>query len=193
MSSRIITNLHLTDWLRPCHQRHKNLFFNPLGLLRAQHSSFSVAVQKPGDLILTHNHGSHQGYNTGNNLAIAVNWATKDWIFKTRAAIFTLWHMILSMIACASKGQKLVFLMISGLQMLLMTKNSNTFTPSKRKKKSCLYLSVLQVQLGVNTSSLELSICTKLATQFHGWRKRGRWRVEKSAWICNDLYNSIVF
>ena len=85
MSSRIITNLHLTDWLRPCHQRHKNLFFNPLGLLRAQHSSFSVAVQKPGDLILTHNHGSHQGYNTGNNLAIAVNWATMNWVFQNQS------------------------------------------------------------------------------------------------------------
>jgi hypothetical protein len=42
--------------------------------------AFSVAVQKPGDLILTDTQGSHHGYNAGNNLAIAANWATMDWI-----------------------------------------------------------------------------------------------------------------
>jgi len=73
--------LQFTGWLNECHQRHKTLFFNPLDLIKAGQGSFSVAIQKPGDLILTHIDGSHQGYNTGNNLAIAVNWANEDWLY----------------------------------------------------------------------------------------------------------------
>lgn len=61
----------------------QSLFFNPLELIKSGLDSFSVAIQKPGDLILTDIGGTHQGYNTGNNLAIAVNWATKDWVFHS--------------------------------------------------------------------------------------------------------------
>ena len=64
-----------------CHQRHKSLFFNPVGLFHSGFGSFSVAIQKPGDLILTDTEGCHQGYNTGNNVAMAFNWDTKDWLF----------------------------------------------------------------------------------------------------------------
>jgi hypothetical protein len=56
-------------------------------LIKTGLGSFSVAIQKPGDLILTHIEGTHQGYNTGNNLAIAVNWANKEWLFHCLAAI----------------------------------------------------------------------------------------------------------
>jgi hypothetical protein len=59
-----------------------------LGLIQSGFSSFSVAIQKPDDLILTETEGSHQGYNIGNNLAIAVNWATKDWLFPS-----FFWHI----------------------------------------------------------------------------------------------------
>ena len=69
-----------------CHQRHKSLFFNPVGLFHSGFGSFSVAIQKPGDLILTDTEGCHQGYNTGNNIAIAVNWATQDWLFRNFSA-----------------------------------------------------------------------------------------------------------
>ena len=83
MSSRDSTNLHLTGKLNGCHQRHKTLFFNPLGLIHDGFGTFSVAVQKPGDLILTDTEGSHYGYNSGNNLAIAINWATQDWLYHS--------------------------------------------------------------------------------------------------------------
>ena len=85
MSSRDSLTLHPTAWLNQCHQRHKSLFFNPLELIKANLGCFSVAIQKPGDLILTDIEGAHQGYNIGNNHAIAVNWATKDWLFHCLA------------------------------------------------------------------------------------------------------------
>jgi len=54
-----------------------------LGLIHDGFGTFSVAVQKPGDLILTDTEGSHYGYNSGNNLAIAINWATQDWLYHS--------------------------------------------------------------------------------------------------------------
>ena len=85
MSSRDSLNSHPTDWLTQCHQRHKSLFSNQLELIKSNLGYFSVAIQKPGDLILTDIEGAHQMYNIGNNLAIAVNWATKDWLFHCMA------------------------------------------------------------------------------------------------------------
>ena len=95
------------------------------------------------------------------------------------------------MIACAHQQDQLVFPLMSGLQMALVMKILNTFTTSKRKQ-GCLHLMALQVQLGVNPFSLGSTICTKLSTQFHGCKKRG-WRVEKRAWIWNDLYTTPLY
>jgi len=85
VSSRDSLTLHPTEWLHKCHQRHKSLFFNPVELIKSGLDSFSVAIQKPGDLILTDIEGAHQGYNIGNNLAIAVNWATTEWLYHCLA------------------------------------------------------------------------------------------------------------
>ena len=57
------------------------ILLDPLAPIKTGLDTFSVAIQQPGDLILTHMESSHKGYNTGNNLAIAVNWASKDWLF----------------------------------------------------------------------------------------------------------------
>jgi len=57
------------------------ILLDPLAPIKTGLGTFSVAIQQPGDLVLTHMESSHQGYNTGNNLAIAVNWASKDWLF----------------------------------------------------------------------------------------------------------------
>ena len=116
------------------------------------------------------------------------------WIgsFKTRVAILILKHMILSMIVCAHQQDQLVFPLMSGLQLTLVMKILHIFTTSERKQ-GCLHLLVLQVQLGVHTSSMGSTICTKLSTQFHGCRKRGRWRVERRAWIWNNLYTTLLY
>jgi hypothetical protein len=103
-------SVQFKGWLNKYHQGHKSLFFNLLELIKSGLGSFSVAIQKLGELILTHIEGSHQGYNTGNNLAITVNWANKEWPFTANTFNFLL---MTSSIIVSVLGCQLVFLLIS--------------------------------------------------------------------------------
>jgi len=75
-------------------------------LIKSSLDSFSVAIQKPGDLILADVEAAHHGYNIGNNLTIAVNWATMEWLYHCFAQhINPLTHMLVIATGC-----KLAFL-----------------------------------------------------------------------------------
>jgi hypothetical protein len=38
-----------------------------------------MTIQQPGDLVLTHSRGVHQGFNLGGNINVSCNWADDKW------------------------------------------------------------------------------------------------------------------
>jgi JmjC domain, hydroxylase len=58
----------------PCFPLHRGTFFHPL-FLHNRSIPFNVVVQKEGDLFLPDAAAAHQGWNAGDNLAEAVNYA----------------------------------------------------------------------------------------------------------------------
>jgi hypothetical protein len=59
-------------WAQSCLLVHRQMFVHPQFLTR-HGIPFTVARQAPGDLIIADARGAHQGWNTGRNLASAVN------------------------------------------------------------------------------------------------------------------------
>ena len=153
-----------------CHQRHKAIYFHPDQLIKSCFNSFSVAIQKPGDLILTDGHGCHQGYNAGNNLAIAVNWATMNWVTHSyHQHLDSQTHDIVYGCQC--------FGIVVGIPFDVWS--SNHSIPHqfghlyKLGAKERLPSSQVTAEL---PSSLELSIFTTITTRLNGFRERN----------CND-------
>ncbi|KIM27436.1 hypothetical protein M408DRAFT_24645 [Serendipita vermifera MAFF 305830] len=58
----------------PCFMLHRKTFFHPRFFLE-HHIPVNVLVQQPGDLFLPDAHAAHEGWNTGANMAEAVNYA----------------------------------------------------------------------------------------------------------------------
>jgi len=66
--------------------RHKDMLLTP-ALLSAEGISFDTIVQTPGHFVIGDSFSFHEGFNSGFNLAEAVNFATDAWIPYGRRAI----------------------------------------------------------------------------------------------------------
>ena len=66
--------------------RHKDMLLTP-ALLSAEGISFDTIVQTPGQFVIGDSFSFHEGFNSGFNLAEAVNFATDAWIPYGRKAI----------------------------------------------------------------------------------------------------------
>lgn len=66
--------------------RHKDLFVDPR-VVRKAGIPVHAAIQRPGDNIFTFPAAHHQGFNTGPNLNIAVNYARLAWIPDVTARV----------------------------------------------------------------------------------------------------------
>jgi hypothetical protein len=63
----------------PCVLKHKKLFVHPRELIR-RGVGFSILIQKPMDLVITHHDSVHMGWNDDANFASAVNFIDSDWL-----------------------------------------------------------------------------------------------------------------
>jgi hypothetical protein len=70
-----------------CHTYHRAVFYHPSFLIR-HNIPFNVAIQQPGDLILSDSEGAHQGWNSGNNCAMACNYLDAPSILDIKANMF---------------------------------------------------------------------------------------------------------
>ena len=59
--------------------RHKDLLLTPY-FLKKKSISFDTIIQEPGQFVVSLPRSYHMGYNVGNNIAEAVNFATDSWI-----------------------------------------------------------------------------------------------------------------
>jgi hypothetical protein len=61
------------EHMKSCFTHHRRLFIHPNFLIR-HNIPFNVAFQQPGDLILSDALGAHEGWNAGENCALACNY-----------------------------------------------------------------------------------------------------------------------
>jgi hypothetical protein len=69
---KMINDLFI-DNIKPCFTHHRSIFIHPNFLIR-HNIPFNVAFQQPGDLILSDSLGAHEGWNAGENCALACNY-----------------------------------------------------------------------------------------------------------------------
>lgn len=69
----------------PEHIRHKDYMFD-IERLQTDGIRVNCIAQSPGDFIITHPRGYHQGINLGDNINEAVNFCTINWIEYGRGA-----------------------------------------------------------------------------------------------------------
>jgi hypothetical protein len=60
--------------------RHKDILVSEDRMIRFFNAP-TVAIQEPGQIVVTFPKGYHGGFNTGFNVNCAINYACKDWIF----------------------------------------------------------------------------------------------------------------